>query len=241
MGTNTRRPIEWRHLCAITRAVIEADRMGDFAEWVEAVKCTLVAQGWSYPPNQAYGDAIAAVVRALSKAWGPRPPPDPPRLDAGPIRPPGVPDPPTGSPWRLPRIPPRESVAWTSPIADRTAGQDLTASLGTYHPEALAAIRQACQRPEVLAAIERARQRAAAEKAQRARRPSRAALSHTAILAEAYRDLVAQRRATSPTLPEAAPHESADRDPPRDRGPATEGVHAGISPQGVNAADRDHG
>ena len=68
------------HLCVIARQVITENPLMDDAEWREAIKCRLVVLRFDYPERyETIPAAMAAVERALTKLWGPRPVPDPPK------------------------------------------------------------------------------------------------------------------------------------------------------------------
>ena len=73
-----RKPVEWRQLCAITRALIEAEPTIDDSEWKAQIKNRLTALELDYPEDlDAIGRAMSGVERALEKQWGPRPVPLP--------------------------------------------------------------------------------------------------------------------------------------------------------------------
>lgn len=82
-----RKPIPFKALTAILRAEITADPFIDNAEWIERTKCTLVRQGWDYPPGELLSTTLQHVERALTRRWGRRPAPL--RIE----RPPPAPDP----------------------------------------------------------------------------------------------------------------------------------------------------
>jgi hypothetical protein len=63
-----RHPIGFRQLCAVARELLENDPSIDDAEWREAIKCRIVALGYTYPPQpQTIPDAMARVERACSR------------------------------------------------------------------------------------------------------------------------------------------------------------------------------
>lgn len=72
-----RKPIPLPALCAIVRVVIERDPSVDNFTWMEDSKRELLRQGWNYPRPEDLASALQRVERALSKRWGPRPPPRP--------------------------------------------------------------------------------------------------------------------------------------------------------------------
>jgi HNH endonuclease len=93
----TRKPVEWRQLCAIVREVITAEPTMDDFEWAERVKQRIVDLELTYPTEpHKLSEAMAAVERALVRKWGPRPVEDP-RRATGPVSP--VPPPPPPLAW----------------------------------------------------------------------------------------------------------------------------------------------
>lgn len=71
--TPGRRPIEFRHVCAIARMVLlKAPVMTD-AEWKESIKQACAKQGWDNPQTALLSRAMSAVEKALSQTMGPRP------------------------------------------------------------------------------------------------------------------------------------------------------------------------
>jgi hypothetical protein len=75
----TRPPIGVRQLCVVARELLEHEPDMDDAAWREAIKCRIIALGYTYPPQpHAIPDAMARVERAVSR---PVPvPPSPPTL-----------------------------------------------------------------------------------------------------------------------------------------------------------------
>jgi hypothetical protein len=63
-----RRAADHRVLCAIARAVIQADRTIDVVEWQERTKERLVDQGWALPRPHRIGAALDAVTCVLRKS-----------------------------------------------------------------------------------------------------------------------------------------------------------------------------
>lgn len=84
----TRKPVEWRQLCAIARDVLtRAPTIHDF-EWKERIKDRLFQLQLTYPqPIDRINRAMDAVQRALEKEWGPRPIQQPPPLTTRPSTP----------------------------------------------------------------------------------------------------------------------------------------------------------
>ena len=64
------RPIEFRHVCAIARAVLLASPAMTDADWKEAVKETCERQGWQIPESEMLARAFGAVERALAQTTG---------------------------------------------------------------------------------------------------------------------------------------------------------------------------
>jgi hypothetical protein len=92
-----RKPLPFKALCAIARAVITAEPTIDDFEWAERTKGEIVRQGFRAPdPPHQLTEAMAAVERALVREWGPRPVEDPRRATA-PVSP--VPPPPPPLEW----------------------------------------------------------------------------------------------------------------------------------------------
>jgi hypothetical protein len=72
----SRKPVEWRQLCAITRAVITTAPTIDDGEWKARIKDQLVALDLDYPTDlTAITHAMDAVQVALAKQGRARPPP----------------------------------------------------------------------------------------------------------------------------------------------------------------------
>jgi hypothetical protein len=64
----TRPPIGFRQLCAIARELLTDEPGIDDADWREAIKCRIIALGYTYPPQpQTIPDAMARVERACSR------------------------------------------------------------------------------------------------------------------------------------------------------------------------------
>lgn len=102
----TGKPVEWRQLCAIARAVITSDRSIEDGEWKERIKDRLIALDLDYPLQlDLFPRAMSAVETALEKQWGPRPA----SLPLSSTRPPETSQ--TDPPWRGQR---RASSEWTS-------------------------------------------------------------------------------------------------------------------------------
>lgn len=68
-----RNPLTFAALCAIAGKVIQQEPSIDDAEWKERIKCHIARERRAYPTPEQLGGALAAVERARSKRWGPRP------------------------------------------------------------------------------------------------------------------------------------------------------------------------
>lgn len=63
-----RQPMGFRQLCSVARELLEHEPNIDDADWREAIKCRIIALGYTYPPHpQTIPDAMARVERALSR------------------------------------------------------------------------------------------------------------------------------------------------------------------------------
>lgn len=68
--TKTYRPIEFRHVCAIARALLlQAPTMTD-ADWKGAVNDACEKQGWTIPESDQLSRAFSAVEKALLETMG---------------------------------------------------------------------------------------------------------------------------------------------------------------------------
>lgn len=106
----TRPPIGFRQLCAIARELLTDEPGIDDADWREAIKCRIIALGYTYPPQpQTIPDAMARVERACSR---PVPVLPSPGRSVSPRR---------GPEWRPASCEPRVDGQFTS-LADLIAG-----------------------------------------------------------------------------------------------------------------------
>jgi hypothetical protein len=61
------RPLEFRQVCAIARAVFHREAPVDDASWKAAVKTVCAHQGWEEPPSDLLSRALSAVEHALAR------------------------------------------------------------------------------------------------------------------------------------------------------------------------------
>jgi hypothetical protein len=179
----------------------------DFAEWVERVKCRLVAKGFAYPDPERLGLVVLRLARQREGALTAEPSPD----ARAPAR---------ASPWKIPRA--RLDRGTFTPALGAPGA--LVETLATYHPEALVALKRAAQAPEVRAAIARARAWRRESRGQPVLEPTSPAVRELQARVLAARAAVAARKASEP-------HDDAQRDVRGPRHPAAEGLDQGLRPE----------
>jgi hypothetical protein len=112
------RPIEFRQLCALARALLIQNPTISDAEWKEQIKRRVIALEFTYPePLDVLDHAMSAVQRALKETLGPRP------IDLPPLPTPSVRPQQDDPPWRRGQPP----AGWTL-LANLVANMNAAAS-----------------------------------------------------------------------------------------------------------------
>lgn len=73
MAKDNTKPIEFRQLCALLRAIIQAEPSIDDAEWKARARDTLAKWGFAEPDTAMLARGLSAVEQAMRETVGPRP------------------------------------------------------------------------------------------------------------------------------------------------------------------------